>query len=354
MKKDSSHSSCSCPSTCTCGCQEGGECSCDVMKKDSSHSSCSCPSTCTCGCQEGGECSCSKNSFTYPNEEYDPASWSSFYCFDVCEYEDNTVFLLPGGAPSFLPFKADPRAVEMSAAWRYNDSHHIFEQNVAAVSYGDQATLCRLIRPWGYNGYFDFGIEGALWAFFEILDESAPLVNADYYVGFPFTYVMDDWQFRLRVFHISSHIGDEFLIDHPSFHRRNPSSEYLDLFASWYYNPWLRLYAGLGIILRSDETYRFKKYYAEYGFEQYIPRFASYYNRAEVLGIPYFAAHMRTRADDRYRFDGSFALGYEWSRLGIEEKVLRVFLMAHEGYCFDGQFSRQRNNWYEVGASWGY
>ena len=34
-----------------------------------------------------------------------------------------------------------------------------------------------------------FDIEGALWAVFEQTEEFSPLVNADYYVGFPLTFL---------------------------------------------------------------------------------------------------------------------------------------------------------------------
>ena len=42
--------SCNCGPDCTCGCQEGKECTCG--------DGCNCGSDCTCGCQEGKECTC--------------------------------------------------------------------------------------------------------------------------------------------------------------------------------------------------------------------------------------------------------------------------------------------------------
>ena len=42
--------SCNCGPDCTCGCQEGKECTCG--------DGCGCGSDCTCGCQEGKECTC--------------------------------------------------------------------------------------------------------------------------------------------------------------------------------------------------------------------------------------------------------------------------------------------------------
>ena len=42
---------CNCGPDCTCGCQEGKECTCKDKK-------CNCGPDCTCGCQEGKECTC--------------------------------------------------------------------------------------------------------------------------------------------------------------------------------------------------------------------------------------------------------------------------------------------------------
>lgn len=42
-----------CDETCTCGCQEGKECTCEETKCTCGceEGNCSCDETCTCGCQ---------------------------------------------------------------------------------------------------------------------------------------------------------------------------------------------------------------------------------------------------------------------------------------------------------------
>lgn len=93
------------------------------------------------------------------------------------------------------------------------------------------------LRMWPYGGDMEFGVEGAVWAVFAPLDESSPLIDADYYVGFPLVYAFDNWQFRLRGYHVSTHLGDEFLLNHPGFDRRNPSAEYLDAWLLLFWRP---------------------------------------------------------------------------------------------------------------------
>ena len=42
------------------------------------------------------------------------------------------------------------------------------------------------------------------------LDEIRDFETADYRVGVPLTYGIDNWQFKFAVYHLSSHLGDEF------------------------------------------------------------------------------------------------------------------------------------------------
>ena len=52
-----------CMDTCTCGCQEGMECTCEDVKCTCGceEGNCTCDDDCTCGCQDNkSECECCK------------------------------------------------------------------------------------------------------------------------------------------------------------------------------------------------------------------------------------------------------------------------------------------------------
>src|SRR5262249_10845773 len=147
----------------------------------------------------------------------------------------------------------------------WNDN--VIDKNVIPVSFYDTFPVYRWCRVWPWGGQMQIDIEGAVWATFAPLQESAPLINADYYMGFPLTYAIDNWQFRLRGYHISCHLGDEFLINNPGFDRRNPSAEFIDFFASWMFNRYIRLYGGLGYTVHQDETFHINPFFMEAGFE---------------------------------------------------------------------------------------
>jgi hypothetical protein len=51
---------CNCGPDCTCGCQEGKECTCTDENCNCGCNECNCGPDCECGCQEGKECSCNE------------------------------------------------------------------------------------------------------------------------------------------------------------------------------------------------------------------------------------------------------------------------------------------------------
>lgn len=267
-----------------------------------------------------------------------------------CGCDEYGVGLPPG--PIFVYGLADPRRVAISAGWRFDEK--IFNDNTCPVSYGDYCGLYRWYHPFCTRGVLQFGVEGALWAIFEQTEESAPLVNADYYVGFPLTYSIDNWVWRLRGFHISSHLGDEFLINHPGFNRVNPSAEYLDLTASYQWDCDLRLYAGLGLILHSDDSFKMRRFYSEFGLDYYLPWLRYYYETSNVLGRPFFGAHFRVREEANYRYDGTMVLGYEWGRVVPYARKVRFFGEWHNGQSYEGQFGHMHTNYYSLTLAYAY
>jgi hypothetical protein len=260
---------------------------------------------------------------------------------------------MPECPPLFRPFAADPRQLTYSAGWRWNDN--ALYKNVIPVSFYDTFPVYRWCRvgPWG--GQMQIDIEGAVWGTFAPLEESSPLINADYYMGFPITYAIDNWSFRLRGYHISCHLGDEFLIENPGFDRRNPSAEFIDFFASWMFSRQIRLYGGLGYIVHQDESFYISPFFMEGGFEVRTLNLGGFYSNADLIyGTPFFAVHWRYNPDFREHVDLTYALGYEFGKLcGLGHKV-RFWLEYHDGYSVEGQFGRKHTNYISIKGCYGY
>jgi Protein of unknown function (DUF1207) len=259
---------------------------------------------------------------------------------------------LPEDPILFRPFVADPRQVTYSAGWRFND--RALSKNIADVSFGDNLAVYRWCGVWPWGGQLQIEIEGAVWAVFAPLSKEAPLINADYYVGLPITYAIERWSFRLRPFHVSSHIGDEFLLKHPGFDRRNASAESIDFFISHELTECIRVYSGLGYIISQDRSFRCKRFYAEGGVELRLPALGFLDNKDQLYGLPFYGMHFRGRREFKKHVDATYVLGYEIGKLcGLCRKV-RFFVEYHDGYSVEGQFCKIATKYLSLRASYGF
>jgi hypothetical protein len=259
----------------------------------------------------------------------------------------------------FPPLVADPRDPTNMIAYRFGD--RVIGRTAAAISIGDDFSLFRWKDIMRWHGDLQIGIQGAVWAVFNYsnlphsdTDDFSELVNADYYFGIPLTYAFDKWAFRLRGYHISSHLGDEFIVNNPRYlsKRVNPSYEAIDFFTSYQFSGKLRGYFGPGVIVHSDRTFPMKYLYAQYGIEfRFLGQRVPYHG---VYGTPFLAIHLDNYQVRHWSLDQTYRLGYEWSKMqGIGRKV-RVFLEYHQGFSWEGQFFKERTKYGQLGFSWGF
>ncbi len=286
---------------------------------------------------------------------YKDNCWYSTEPQTDCEYARNHHLwgiFMPEGPPLFRPLIADPRQLTYSVGWRFND--RVIERNVIDVSFYDRFAIFRWCDLWKWRGDLQLEIEGGLWAIFDPLHDSSPLVDADYYVGFPLSYAFDDWVIRLRGYHISTHIGDEYLLNHPHFDRRNPSIEAFDLFVSNQFTKDIRLYGGIGFNACQDDSFRTGKIYLQAGMELrfYELGYNDYCNR--LYGVPIFGMNFFYQTHFKNHINQTYILGYEWGKFSGLRHKLRVFLEYHDGYSVDGQFSKQPTHYFSIRTCYSY
>lgn len=105
--------------------------------------------------------------------------------------------------------------------------------------------------PWDT---WEFGLHAGIFAIFDMDAPSQALVNADYLVG-PYVAVRRDaWSGFARLYHQSSHLGDEFLLQNPGIAREDIHWELLEFIAAYDLRPDARLYLGGGALLRRSSS----------------------------------------------------------------------------------------------------
>lgn len=250
----------------------------------------------------------------------------------------------------FLPLIADPRQVMNAASLRFNDD--VIGKRVGAVSFGDDFIILRLKDVFWWHGDMDLGVEAGIFAVFDLKHPEACLVNTDFFVAALVTYAFDHWSFRFRLWHLSSHLGDEFLICNPGFDRRNLSDEGVDFFVSYQIGQAVRLYVGIGDIVDRDKTFPEHPLYFEWGSEIRVFGGRDCFNRLYVQ--PFLAMHFRSWQEHDFGLDQTYALGVEWSKIQGVGRKFRIFFEYHDGFSKEGQFVKLRSNYFSIKVNYGF
>jgi hypothetical protein len=261
---------------------------------------------------------------------------------------------MPQNTLLFQPLIADPRMVTYGAGLRFGDQ--LFDNQVLfQATFGDDFPIYRWrdVRLFGMTGDLQIDIEGCVFSIFDLQSERFDLINADYYVAAPLTYAYQSMAYRLRFYHISSHVGDGWLFHCGRkwrYHRR--SMEAIDLTASYNMSPAIRLYGGGGAVLHSDSMFTIAPWYVLYGFELRLLGHRSTYH--QLYGQPVLAAYLTNTQDHHWSIDQNYVLGYEWSKLQGIGRKLRLAIEYHNGYSVEGQWMKKRTDYTTLRFTYGF
>lgn len=150
-----------------------------------------------------------------------------------------TAPLAAQAAPAFRPLVADPREVGSSIAYLWWDQPEL-DARVVAVGIGDGFDLFR--RTDAAGRVIDAEVSAVVLAQFDGSKRSFDFFNADFIVGLPVSVRSGPWSARARLYHWSSHLGDEFLLS-SGIERFEVSLGAVDLFAAREHR-YGRVYAG--------------------------------------------------------------------------------------------------------------
>ena len=118
--------------------------------------------------------------------------------------------LLPTGH-LFKPLLADPRWAHFSAAYRNYQSSNFDGRDIGSVSFGETIPFYR--SNFGRSSaQWEAGLQAGVFSDFNLNASSSDLVNTDFIVSTYSSVRTGQFSAFGRLFHQSSHLGDEFLL----------------------------------------------------------------------------------------------------------------------------------------------
>lgn len=186
---------------------------------------------------------------------------------------------------------------------------------------------------------WQLGIFGSVDSLFNLDLPGDALVNTDYRLGVPLTWRGRAWSGRARLYHQSSHLGDELILGGNAPPRLRLSFEALDLLLAWERAGW-RLYAGGGYVLRtSSDAYDGGS--AQAGVDYLGPPLLWTLRVAAGLDVKWLEA-----AD--WRSGTSVKLGLMLGRFSPDRRGFTILAEAYDGYAPFGQFFVEDIKYYGV------
>jgi hypothetical protein len=180
------------------------------------------------------------------------------------------------------------------------------------IRFGNQAD----VLPQG----FQFDIEGSAHVRLDIPEE-VDVRSTDYRAGAAFTWGFGRHQLKFGYYHVSSHLGDEFVIKNGNFHRLNYCRDVIILGYGINATPNLRLYAeaGWGFALDVAKPWEF-----QFGLD-WAPAYPT-----GMRGAPFLALNTHLREEVNY--GGNFVLETGWAwRADENGQLFRMGLVYFNG-----------------------
>jgi len=174
---------------------------------------------------------------------------------------------------------------------------------------------------------WQWDIEGA--AFPRLtLDDARDVVSVDFRFGIPLTFRRGPVETKFAYYHISSHLGDEYMVTHATLDRLNYVRDALVAGIALRPNEDVRLYAEAGWAFNTDG-----------GSEPWEFQFGIDYSPARpsgFLGTPFFAINARLREEVDFGGNMTVQTGLQWR--GHTGRLVRAGMHYFNGYTDQYEF----------------
>jgi len=278
-----------------------------------------------------------------------PPAPSATWVYDTVQ-PSGQLALQTGFLPEGHLFKrllADPRWPHFSAAYHYTSATGDFEEadNIATVSFGETIPFYRGNLSFGrrFAGQWEAGIQGGVFSDFNLDAPSSDLLNSDFFGAVYSSARVGDFSAFARLFHQSSHVGDEFLL-RTQLQRVNLSFEGIDLKLSYEFPYGIRLYGGGGGLFRKEPA-SLKPWSVQYGLE-----FRSPWRLDFAAMRPIAAVDLKNYEENDWQTDVSARAGVQFENLDVMGRHFQILLEYFNGHSPSGQFYINKMEYVGLGA----
>jgi hypothetical protein len=244
----------------------------------------------------------------------------------------------------FRPIIADPKRPQFFFNINRFKSSGV-QYPMASVGFGETFGMYRFFGSREGNG-LQLSVEGALFAQFNLDTPSYDLINADYIIGIPATYRLGDNSLRFRIYHQSSHLGDEFLQSVNPPERVNLSFEAIELIYAREWGGW-RVYGGGEYLIHKEPT-DLEPMGAHWGID-YCDSKPLVWNGRPIAGVD-----MKSFEEHNWAIDTSVKAGLEFGHPNPGQRRLRLMAEWYKGFDPRGQFYNNKVEYYGMGVSLGF
>jgi hypothetical protein len=246
---------------------------------------------------------------------------------------------LPDG-DVFRPLMADPKQPQIFAIMQATKAlESKTTSSVGSVAFGENFGLWTRRKEGTCDGV-QIGLLTGIFSQFQVFDNTE-LINTDFVVGVPISWRSELVSARVRLYHQSSHLGDEFLLSRPGFNRVALSFEEIEGILS-FNTPggWGRIYGGGGYLVNRKPT-NLDRLKAQWGVELRGPEHPAPFFGKTVRIVPVFGADFKAFEELQWFVNTNLVGGIEWFRAGATRR-LRILINYYYGYNPYGQFFSQK------------
>ena len=264
-------------------------------------------------------------------------------------FEDPPPSIAPPAGAVALPYSQGPPAAAWTAPWSWQvlPDGLMFKNYLASNEEGRMGSQLYYDKnigwTWdgslgGHVGILRYGTQDALWPEgwqFDVdgvalprLDSTRSIVSTDFRIGFPITYREGSWEFKFGYYHLSSHLGDLYMLSHPDVMRINYVREQLVMGVAYRPILDLRIYGEANWAFHNDG-----------GSQPWEFQFGIDYSPSQpngIYGAPFAAINSKIEEDLNYSGNVTFEAGWQWR--GTTGHTFRTGLQYFDGYSFQRQF----------------